>query len=105
MKLLRPLYGLAQSGEYWHAEFSKHLTHELGIKVVASEMSLFFRRTRGKISSILPYYVDDTLACGDNTFAELTNSREIRNESKAKQGHEISGVYVDKCDNGFEIHQ
>ncbi len=68
-------------------------------------MSLFFRRARGKISVLLPYYVDDTLACGDNTFAELTNSREILNESKAKQGHEISGVYVDKCDNGFEIHQ
>ncbi len=48
LKLLRPLYGLANSGDYWQATFSKHLTDDLGMKSGARDMSLFFRRERGK---------------------------------------------------------
>ena len=63
LKLLRPFYGLAYSRDYWHATFSKHLADDLGMKAVSSEMS---------ISGLLASYVDDTLLCGDNNFAEVT---------------------------------
>ncbi len=107
MKLLRPLYGLADSGDYFHATFSKHLTDDLRMKAVASDMSLFSRRARGKISGLLASYVDDTLACGDSSFAELTKKTREKFEMKERQNKDMrfSGIYVDKCDNGFEIHQ
>ena len=47
LKLLRPLYGLADSGDYWHATFAAHLKKNLRIQTVASDMSLLFRRARG----------------------------------------------------------
>ena len=72
LKLLQLLYGLADSGDYWHATFAKHLKDKLKMKPVANDMSLFFRRARAKISGVLASYVDDTLSCGDNAFAELT---------------------------------
>ena len=107
LKLLRPLYGLADSGDYWHLTFSKHLTDDLRMKAAASDLSLFFRRAKGKISGLLASYVDDTLAYGDNSFAKLTKKTREKFEMKASQNKDMrfSGVYVDKCDNGLEIHQ
>ncbi len=46
LKLLRPLYSLTDSGDYWHATFAKLFTHDLGMIAVSSYMSLFFRRAR-----------------------------------------------------------
>ncbi len=69
LKLLRPLYGLVDSGDYWHATFVEHLTKKLGMKTVSSDMSLFFRQARGQLTGILASYVDDTLACGDSSFS------------------------------------
>ncbi len=48
LKLLRPLYGLADSGEYWHATFSKQLGDGLEIKAVARDISLFLYAKKGK---------------------------------------------------------
>ncbi len=72
LKLLCPLCGLADSGDYWNATFAKHLTDNLSIKTVSSEMSLFSRHARGQISGLLASYVDDTLECGDRTFSDST---------------------------------
>ncbi len=72
LNFLRPLYGLADSGDYWHATFVKHLTKKLGMKTVGRDMSLFFRRGRGQLTGILASYADDTLACGDSSFSQLT---------------------------------
>ncbi len=86
LKLLRLLFGLADSGDYWHAKFSIHLTDDLGMKAVASDMLLFLRRARWKISSLLASYVYDTLACGENIFAELTKKIERNLKLKESKG-------------------
>ncbi len=59
LKLLRPLYGLADSGDYWHATFAKHLSDDLAMKPVASDISRFFRRTREQVTGLLASYVDE----------------------------------------------
>ncbi len=83
LKLLRPLYGLADSGEYWHATFAKHLTHDLGMKAVSRNM-LFFRGAREQVTGQLASYVGDVLACGDRSFVELTE----KNGKHLKSNHE-----------------
>lgn len=64
LKLLRPLYGLADSGAYWNVTFSHHLKDELEMSTVKSDISLFFRHVRGKLAGLVAKYVDDTLSCG-----------------------------------------
>ncbi len=51
--------------------------------------------------------MDDTLASGDNSFAELTKKTLEKFKMKARQNKDmrVSGVYVNECDNGFEILQ
>ncbi len=75
------------------------------MKAVASDMALFFRPAREKISGVLTSYVDDTLACGGNTFLKLTRKPLEKFGMKARQSKDLrfSGVYIEKCDNRFEI--
>ena len=91
-KLLQPLYGLADRGDYWHATFAKHLSDDLAIKPVASDVSLFFRRARGQVTGLLASYVDHTLACGNDSFAKLTKRTRETFEVKSRE-HKNMAVF------------
>ena len=69
LKFLRPLYRLSDSDDYWHATFAEHFTKKLGMKTVASNMSLFFSRARSELTGLLASYADNNLACGDYSFS------------------------------------
>ncbi len=107
LKLLRHLYGLSDSGDYWHATFAMHLTRHLGMKAVSSNMCLFFRSARGKVTELLASYVDDAVACGDRSFADLTEKTREAFEVKSREHDKMrfADVYVNKLNHGFEIHQ
>ncbi len=98
LQLLCPLYVLADSGDYWHPTLAKNLTNDLGMNTVSSNMSLFFIRARGQFTGLLASYVDDTLACGDRSFVELTRKTREAFEVKSRNDNTMrfSGVYVDK---------
>ena len=103
LKLLQPLYGLADSGEYWCATFAEHLMRNLGMQTVASDTFLFFRRARAQLRGLLASYVDETLACGDSLFSQLTERTRKRFEVKSQEygNMRFSGVYIDRSYNGF----
>ena len=107
LKLLRPLYGLADSSDYSYATFAEHLGKKLFMRTVASDMSLFSRRARGQLTGLLASYVDETLACGDSSFSQLPEETRKRFEVKSREYENMrfSGVYIDRSDNGFDIHQ
>lgn len=68
LKLLRPLYGLSDSGDYWSATFSKDVKDDLGMKTSASYMDFFFKQAIVKLSRAMGTYVDDTISEGDPDF-------------------------------------
>jgi len=107
LKILRPLYGLADSGDYWHATFAKHLKNTLGMSNVASDMSLFFRKARGRLTGLTASYVDDTLACGDASFLKLSGkTRETFDvQKRVTENIRFAGTYIDKHENGYKVHQ
>lgn len=88
LKLLLPLYGLADSGDYWNTPFRKHFADNLDVKKVASDMSLFFKHARGRASRLLASHVDDSIASGDNKILEFTE--------KSGQLFEVKGRETDK---------
>ena len=107
MNLFRPLYGLADSGDYWHATFAEHLTKKLGMKAIASAISLVFRWARGQLTGLKSFYAADTFACGDFLFSQLTEETRKRFGVKSREydNMRFSAVYIDRSDNGFNIHQ
>ncbi len=106
-KLSRPLKHLAHSRDYWYASFANYLTHDLGMNAVSSDMSLFFRGTRGKVTRLLASYDVDTLACVDRSFAELTEKTREAFEVKSREHYTMrsSDLDVKNLSDGFEIHQ
>ncbi len=85
LKLFRPFYGLAESGDYWDATIAEHQRKKLDMRTVAIDMSLLFRWARIQLNGLLAFYVDDTLACRDYSFSQLTEEIRKRFEVKSRE--------------------
>lgn len=84
LKLLKPLYGLSESGDYWHETFFRHLREDLQTRPSTGDLSCFFKTVQGKLASLIGTYVDDTLCAGDGDFEESSRLTEKIFESKKR---------------------
>ena len=50
LKLLKPFYGLTDSGDYWHNTFTSHIREDLHMVPTISDPALFFKIVGGKIA-------------------------------------------------------
>jgi Reverse transcriptase (RNA-dependent DNA polymerase) len=68
LKLVQPLYGLADAGDYWSQTLTRfHLT-ELSMEQATDEIALFFRGVADRLVGISATYVDDILQAGTKEF-------------------------------------
>lgn len=65
LEIMRPIYGLADAGDYWHATFHRHLKEDLGMTTTASDMLLHFKRIQNTLWGMISTHVDDTLSAAD----------------------------------------
>lgn len=107
LKLLRPLYGLSDSGDYWNTTFSDHIKKDLNMASTVADYSFFFKMVRGKLMGLMGTYVDDTISAGTEDFEKHTNITESKFESKPTEfdNFRFAGVYVKKISEGYMIHQ
>lgn len=107
LQILKPLYGLAESGDYWNSTNSLHHVHDLGMKQACGDLSLYYRRVHGKLEGISGIVVDDTLQCGTKSFWNLTSRTMERFRSKERTLENIlfAGIQIDKRENGFFLSQ
>jgi len=52
LQLLKPLYGLSESGDYWGRTFRFHLEQELGMQATTGDAALFFRKIGEKLEGL-----------------------------------------------------
>lgn len=107
LRLLKPLYGLSDSGDYWHSTFSNHLQHDLNMTQTTGDLSLFFKAIEGKLRGLTGAYVDDTLGAGDTAFEKESEVTGERFQSKAREegNIEFAGIQIEKEEAGFLMHQ
>jgi hypothetical protein len=79
LKLLKPLYGLSDAGDYWSQTLSSFLTQQLRLKQATGDFSLFFRHLGTRTAGLSASHVDDLLNAGTPDFradvdAEFRNS-------------------------------
>jgi hypothetical protein len=72
LRLLRPLYGLAETGDLWHSEFSSKHKNELGMQELESEPALYAKICADLICGMTGLCVDDTISTGTYSFADWT---------------------------------
>lgn len=107
LKLLRPLYGLADSGDYWHVTMARHLTDDLTMTPTALDVSLFFKTVRNQLSGLTGVYVDDSIHAGDVTFFKETDKTMAKFESRPRDMDKFTfaGIEVDTTPFGIRLHQ
>ena len=49
LKLLKPLYGVADSGDYWDATFATHVKEDLGMSPMTGDPTLFIKQDKDNI--------------------------------------------------------
>lgn len=107
LRLIKPLYGLADSGDYWGSTSSRHHQMDLGMRNTCGDLSLYYRRNKGKLVGLSGVVVDDTLQCGTEEFWDITSKTMDKFKSKDRKTIKVvfAGIQVDKKGTGYVLSQ
>ena len=86
LKLLKPLYGLCESGDMWHATLDNHHIQDLGMMPLRSDPALYLLVTNGLLKGISGGYVDDLIRTGDSSFKQLCSKTKRKFDMAEDQG-------------------
>jgi len=94
--LVRPLDGVCDAGDYWHATLQKHVREDLRMTPLSSDPALYMRKGVGGLAGLLGTFVDDCLLGGNAAFQAATESTLRVFEAKPRQmdNMEFVGVRV-----------
>lgn len=102
LMLVKPLYGLADAGDYWYVTLRSFIKEELGIPNTDGNVSLYFHPSEGLCDGMMVTYVDDLCAAGNDSFSTLMQRIEERFDSKARIYDEFhfAGVHINQNSDG-----
>jgi hypothetical protein len=84
LQIMKPLYGLADSGDYWAQTFARHHLTDLRMTQATGDFSPFFKRAKGALIGMSGCYVDDVIRAGTQEFlAASTRMTEAAFDTKA----------------------
>lgn len=66
LRLIKPLYGLADAGYYWFSTPFRHLKTDLYMYQSLPDQALFFKESEGSLIGLTGTYVDDTIHTGSD---------------------------------------
>ena len=72
LQLLKPLYGLCESGDIWHATMDRHHREDLGMTAFKLDPALYYIMSDEVLSGLSGAYVDDFIRSGDSRFREIS---------------------------------
>lgn len=107
LKLLKPLYGLADAGDYWGKTMSSHLRNDLEMETTTSDAAFFFKRAGEKLQGMCATFVDDSLHAGDEDYVQLTDKTMQRFECREREWDDVTfaGMQIDTKVGEFHVHQ
>lgn len=109
-KLIRPIYGTTDAGDYWNVTVDKHAKSDLGMEPLTGDSSLYVKTVSGKeeASGLMGMLVDDGLICGNENFQILTEATLQKFDSRPRQWDNVDfyGLRIEsKPETGFQILQ
>lgn len=107
LKLLKPLYGLADAGDYWDVTMARHLKQDLGMDRTALGISLFFKLIQGQLGGLSGTYVDDGIHAGNEDFLKECDKTQEKFKSRAREldNFTFSGIQLETTPDGIRLHQ
>ncbi|KAI0996880.1 hypothetical protein K3495_g11305 [Podosphaera aphanis] len=84
MTIIKPLYGLAESGTHWWATYFRHHCEKLLMETSTFDPCLLITTKEAPSFGIVGMQIDDTLGLSDEAFAE-TEDRNLTLKAKPKE--------------------
>ena len=107
LKLLKPLYGLADSGDYWGRTLKNNLEKEVGMKACVTDAAFFFKRIREELARLYATYVDDCLQAGTDEFCQPAKCVERKSKCRPRDYGQVqfAGIKIESTPNELQVHQ
>lgn len=104
LKLMKPLYGLCDSGDRWHHTLRHHHLSDMQMEPLTTDPSLYFRRIGDRLVGLSGVYVDDLLRCGTPEFFQLSKATGNIFDStpETRQKAKFAGVTIHQTQNVIE---
>lgn len=96
LRILKPLYGLCDAGDYWSATMTSHVEDDLSMSPLTRDPALYVKDGEDDVDGLLGSYVDDMLLGGNEEFQRLTEKTLTHFDSKPREwdNTEFLGVQV-----------
>ena len=94
LKLLKPLYGICDSGDYWAATFTHYVTEVLKMTPLDGDPSMYQHKIDGETEGLLGAYVDDNLFVGSDNFEDTIHRIAKKFESKPIERDHVEFVGI-----------
>ena len=78
LKLLKPLYGLCESGDMWHRTLDAHHKKDMGMRPLRSDLALYVLMREGPLSGLSGKYVDYMIRAGNEQIQKIAQSTSQR---------------------------
>ena len=85
LKLLKPLYGLCESGDLWHETLARYHREDLVMPSLRSDPALYTLITNGVLKGFSDGYVDELIRPRDKDFKEVSKKTNARFEMAEDQ--------------------
>ena len=99
MIVLKPLYGIAKTGIYWWAIYSKHHKEKLLMTTFIFDLC-FLITTIGTPFGIIGMQTDNIIILGDNQFSALKEDELVKTNFITKPKEKLSSktpLFFNKC--------
>jgi hypothetical protein len=114
-RVLKPLYGLPESGLHWFERFRRYHQRQLGMTADVVDPCLYVKQMRTSegqtpIDGAICTVVDDSLILGTPDFLALEERESATFKSKGRQavdttGVTFNGLFVRRTQSGFVMNQ
>ena len=108
LQLLRPLYGLCESGDLGHRTLDEHHRQVLELKPLCSDPTLYDKMADSLLAGLSGCYMDDMIRCGRPDFEEVAQktSKAFEMADDEHPSCTFTGFKLDVCDgDNLEINQ
>ncbi len=107
LKLLKPLYGLCDSGDLWCETLDIHHRKDLDMKPFKLDHALYYYINNGKLKGLSGSYIDDIIRTGDEEFKQMSNKTNRKFEMAADEElpSEFTGFIIKRQNENIFISQ